>query len=107
MGGAVSGLTKAKLLKRLDKAAKAVEREISANAQGGKFASGLANEGWAGGYQQALRVARVHRRGLSELHLLALRINEAPEFIDLNTLARQVAQHAILVSGAGLARVHE
>lgn len=55
MGGAVSGLTKAKLLKRLDKAAKAVEREISANAQGGKFASGLANEGWAGGYQQALR----------------------------------------------------
>lgn len=42
-------------IKHLDRAKKRVTDEIIANgASGGKYARGLANEGFAGGYQQAL-----------------------------------------------------
>jgi len=41
-------------LKRLQNAQKRVRQEISGNAQGGKFAAGISNEGYAGGYQQCL-----------------------------------------------------
>jgi hypothetical protein len=47
--------TKAVFLKRLDAALAKVNQEISGNAKGSKFASGLANEGYAGGYAAALR----------------------------------------------------
>lgn len=43
------------VLKRIDAARKRVQAEISGNASdGGKFARGLANEGFAGGYLAAL-----------------------------------------------------
>lgn len=43
------------VLKRIALARKRVNAEISANAtNGGRFGAGLANEGWAGGYAQAL-----------------------------------------------------
>ncbi|HJR83470.1 MAG TPA: hypothetical protein VJ775_06040 [Sphingomicrobium sp.] len=43
------------ILRALRAAYKAVEAEISANRQGGdKYASGLASEGYAGGYRDAL-----------------------------------------------------
>lgn len=43
------------VLKRIDAARQQVLAEISRNAsQGGKFAAGLANEGFAGGYLAAL-----------------------------------------------------
>jgi hypothetical protein len=41
-------------IKRIRAALARVNREISLNAQGGKFASGLASEGYAGGYADAL-----------------------------------------------------
>lgn len=44
------------ILRALKKAQVAVAREIEANSvNGGKFGGGLANEGFAGGYQAALR----------------------------------------------------
>jgi hypothetical protein len=36
-----------------------------------------------------------------------LRIDERPDFIDLDALARQVAQHSVLIGGAGHASVHQ
>lgn len=42
------------VLKRMDAVRKIVAAEISGNAQGGKFARGLASEGFAGGYLQAI-----------------------------------------------------
>jgi len=41
-------------MKRLALARKRVNAEISGNASGGKIASGLSVEGYAGGYRQAL-----------------------------------------------------
>ena len=45
---------KRSVLKRLQCVKLQVEKEISYNAQGGKVAAGLANEGYAGGYLQAI-----------------------------------------------------
>ena len=42
-------------LRRLNAALEKVNSEIGANAKGGKFGAGLANEGFAGGYAEALR----------------------------------------------------
>ena len=51
----MSGLTKAQLLKRIRKAQERVQREIAGNAAGeGRFAAGLSNEGYAGGYRRAI-----------------------------------------------------
>ena len=41
--------------RKLSKASKRVAKEISNNAAHGKFGAGLANEGYAGGFQQALQ----------------------------------------------------
>ena len=58
-------MNKRDFLKRLDKALAKVNADISANSQGGgMFARGLANEGFAGGYAEALRdVDAVLRHG--------------------------------------------
>ena len=46
--------TKRHVLKRIAAARKRVQAEISNNAARGGYAAGLANEGYAGGYLQAL-----------------------------------------------------
>lgn len=43
------------VLKRIHAVQKIAEADISGHAQGGKVASGLSNEGFAGGYLAALR----------------------------------------------------
>ena len=51
----MSATDKRNVLKRIRQARERVAAEITASAsRGGMYASGLANEGWAGGYQQAL-----------------------------------------------------
>lgn len=46
---------KLNMLGRIKRAREKVDKEISNNAsRGGAYARGLANEGWAGGYRQAL-----------------------------------------------------
>lgn len=45
---------KRNVLKRIDRARKCVQERIRANASGGRIASGLSNEGYDGGYLQAL-----------------------------------------------------
>ena len=42
------------ILRQLDKVLKNVNKEISANASYGRFAAALANEGYAGGYHDAM-----------------------------------------------------
>ena len=56
------------LLKRIRVAREAAQREIAGNASsGGTYARGLATEGWAGGYLQALDdVDAVARHGCPE-----------------------------------------
>lgn len=51
----MSGLSKREFLKRVDAAEQRVRQEISDHAsQGGIYARGVASEGYAGGYLQAL-----------------------------------------------------
>lgn len=43
------------VLRRMNAVAEKVNAEIAANAKGGKYGGGLATEGFAGGYLEALR----------------------------------------------------
>jgi predicted alpha/beta-hydrolase family hydrolase len=51
----MNGLTKKEFIKRLDRALERVHADISGHASGGRVASGLSSEGFAGGYAEALR----------------------------------------------------
>lgn len=50
--------------RRLRVAYKRVSEEIRGNSKGGKYAAGLATEGWAGGYRQALDDVSAMLRGV-------------------------------------------
>jgi hypothetical protein len=50
---------------QLKQAMENAQREISANAAGGKYGAGLACEGYAGGYLAALHDVHAAMRGLT------------------------------------------
>src|SRR5690606_13150769 len=52
-------------------------------------------------------VAHVELALLVERDILCFGVAEGPDFIDLNTTARKVAEGAVLVLGAGLTKVYQ
>ncbi len=52
------------IMRQIDRALKNVDKEISANAEMGFYAAGLASEGYNGGYRDALYDVQLSLRGV-------------------------------------------